>query len=454
MICNNCGVEINAEGEFCSNCGQRLDGKISCPNCKKLIDKKAIYCNFCGKRVDGKSLCPKCGKEIDGDFCSHCGTRVTANNKQNFNIFSIISSSLLLFSILLMFGLLFTIGTRSVSIENGQTITDVKNGFSYYLFGVYRGLKDVKFIDLLPNIIATMAIAGSLVVSFIMAIISTIKFAGAMLNKKAVSINSNYLATFICYTFALVSVCMCIGGAVIMENGYSVSYTLSAWTIFGYIASLIIGVASIILDMISKGKKVLSIKEIVKFAIAIVAAILVSVGFFTTYSQNFVISFTSVDMINNGEIGTVLSSFGIKSFAQTIGNLLVLENKWSNFTLSPIYTANYLTSLGLQILLIVTLLFILKNMLNKENRYGVAIALSSLTFVFAITCLVLSIIAKNDLINIFEVLNKAENITEKVIIDVYIKGAIIGLVFSLLVLVSTISCQVVSNIKRQETYNY
>ena len=153
-----------------------------------------------------------------------------------------------------------------------------------------------------------------------------------MLNRKVVSINSNYLATFICYTFALVSVCMCIERAVIMENEYLVSSTLSAWTIFGYIASLIIGVASIILDMISKGKKVLSIKEIVKFAIAIVACILVSVGFFTTYSQNFVISFTAVDMINNGEIGTVLSSFGIKSFAQTIGNFLVLENKWSNFT--------------------------------------------------------------------------------------------------------------------------
>lgn len=49
--CTICGNEINGDEQFCSQCGNRIDGKIVCKNCDNLCDQ-------------GSKCCPKCGKDL------------------------------------------------------------------------------------------------------------------------------------------------------------------------------------------------------------------------------------------------------------------------------------------------------------------------------------------------------------------------------------------------------
>ncbi len=452
MICSNCGAENSTEGQFCSNCGKRLDGKKPCSNCKKLIESNAVYCTFCGERVDGKKICGNCGKEIEGEFCSYCGSNVKEKKKEEkkekklkFEIFSIISSSCLLLSIFLMFGLLFTLGTNTTAIEDGETLISVKRGFAFYLFEVYKNIKDASFIELLPHIIATVAISGALIVSLIMGIISAIKFVNAIVCKKSISINANFLATFICYAFAVISVYMCIPTKEI-DYGmgeYILNITITGWPIFGLVASLVLGIMSITLNLIAKGKSAISAKLITKLSVCLVVCVLIVVSFFVTYSHNFIIN-TIESFLEDDNVSVTVASLGIRSVVQEIAETVKELKGWSGYNLSYVYNINYLVSVAFQFLLLITLLFVLKNMFSQENSHGASMALSALTFVFAIANLVLSIVAKNDLMTVIEVAN-----TEGALVEVFITGAIVGLVLSAFVFISTISCQVMENIKKE-----
>ncbi len=47
------GHENKEGGNFCTKCGEKLDGgQINCPHCNVVLDSKANFCNKCGKRVN------------------------------------------------------------------------------------------------------------------------------------------------------------------------------------------------------------------------------------------------------------------------------------------------------------------------------------------------------------------------------------------------------------------
>ena len=48
MICRVCNKENADDATFCSQCGNRLDGKAFCPVCAKEIPADSAFCNYCG----------------------------------------------------------------------------------------------------------------------------------------------------------------------------------------------------------------------------------------------------------------------------------------------------------------------------------------------------------------------------------------------------------------------
>lgn len=47
--CAICGSEITGEEVFCSQCGNRTDGKITCKECENLNEAGSKCCSKCGK---------------------------------------------------------------------------------------------------------------------------------------------------------------------------------------------------------------------------------------------------------------------------------------------------------------------------------------------------------------------------------------------------------------------
>ena len=103
---------------------------MKCPHCNNKIDNDSKFCPFCGKEILKEKVCPKCGQKnsLSSSFCKKCGTPLNqkeveeiestqdnkedtqANNKPEKKtsfIFQIISMSLMLLSLLLVFSLSF-----------------------------------------------------------------------------------------------------------------------------------------------------------------------------------------------------------------------------------------------------------------------------------------------------------------------------------------------------------
>ena len=57
MICRVCNKENADDATFCSQCGNRLDGKAFRPVCAKEIPADSAFCNYCGASL--KATQPK-----------------------------------------------------------------------------------------------------------------------------------------------------------------------------------------------------------------------------------------------------------------------------------------------------------------------------------------------------------------------------------------------------------
>ena len=101
-VCPECGEPVEADFDFCTNCGCRINGsyeKIPLPGenervcrvCGNPLTDDMIFCDECGTRVGGevedkavqtpavKKVCPNCGfSTLDNEvnFCVECGARL------------------------------------------------------------------------------------------------------------------------------------------------------------------------------------------------------------------------------------------------------------------------------------------------------------------------------------------------------------------------------------------
>lgn len=54
VICPECGVEVNAENIFCSECGHKFSF-IHCPECGAKLDEEGAFCQECGYKLEDDS---------------------------------------------------------------------------------------------------------------------------------------------------------------------------------------------------------------------------------------------------------------------------------------------------------------------------------------------------------------------------------------------------------------
>ena len=54
VICPECGVEVNAENIFCSECGHKFSF-IHCPECGAKLDEEGAFCQECGYKLEDNS---------------------------------------------------------------------------------------------------------------------------------------------------------------------------------------------------------------------------------------------------------------------------------------------------------------------------------------------------------------------------------------------------------------
>ena len=56
MECKKCGQIVVDGASFCSNCGERVDGKKPCKACGKPNDENFSFCVYCGKPGRGTEI--------------------------------------------------------------------------------------------------------------------------------------------------------------------------------------------------------------------------------------------------------------------------------------------------------------------------------------------------------------------------------------------------------------
>ena len=90
--CPNCGVQLNDDCLFCTECGNPIPQGDVCPQCGAIINEGSVFCENCGKRLDEtksdsqaetisentQKKCPHCGTLVNDDdvFCENCGKRL------------------------------------------------------------------------------------------------------------------------------------------------------------------------------------------------------------------------------------------------------------------------------------------------------------------------------------------------------------------------------------------
>ncbi|WP_225333788.1 double zinc ribbon domain-containing protein [Halomicrobium urmianum] len=93
--CPSCGTDVDADDSFCAGCGEDLDahrgdddgGLEACPSCGTDVDAADSFCASCGEDLDAHrdgdvlTECPSCGTDVDAadSFCAGCGEDLDAH---------------------------------------------------------------------------------------------------------------------------------------------------------------------------------------------------------------------------------------------------------------------------------------------------------------------------------------------------------------------------------------
>lgn len=443
MECKKCGTLIE-EGVFCPTCGSRVDGKKQCTKCNMLINEEAIFCTFCGERVDGKKLCSNCGKEIKGDFCGFCGKPAknsliekSREKTKMQNLLNIFSSACLLVAIIVLFAFSFFMGTSN-KIYIPENIVTTNTKIWYYLFNVYKNLQGADFVYVLPFIVCTIAISLNFIIGIIMLILSSIKFYKGF-NKEQISISKFFIISLVCYSAVIVTLFMTrkIGSANLVNEtdltGEVIS-NLNGETIAGFVIALILAIVSIVLKYIAIGKEFWTGKNIAKKILLAIGITIGMVAFFVTVSKNY-------EVVNQERGSVCVTANGFMYLAENLYRSSMHYFETKSYFIPATYFLSYLSGLLTIIALLLTIYYLMSALFNETSIAGTVIC-SSVFSVISLVWLVLSILAKDDLISLQLQMGGISNM-----VNIYVTGAIIGFIFSLILLAISIVCKSLSKSK-------
>ena len=176
---------------------------MKCPNCNKRIADDCDFCTYCGHKIERERVCPNCHtpNDLNASFCKKCGTKLVDNKvnetpkeekpveepkpkvSKNVNIDRILkigSSSLIIFSILMILIMMFTPFLASDFYPNSDftllswSINVLKLG-TKDLFHSYMYVEFINSIVLLILLATILVIGGIFLAKSILRLIRTIK---------------------------------------------------------------------------------------------------------------------------------------------------------------------------------------------------------------------------------------------------------------------------------------
>ncbi|MBQ8426694.1 MAG: zinc ribbon domain-containing protein [Clostridia bacterium] len=419
MDCKNCGYSLPDEAVFCPSCGSRVDGKKQCISCKKLVNVDAVFCAHCGARLDGKIKCIDCGKYYNGDFCPFCGTASKTVNKEpakveqktqkSANVTSffkterILSPSLLLCSILILFICSFFVGFSYKFIYDGITYKESVTTFNFFKDLIDNANASINiaqqslspdnlalysFYIKFPLIVAIVLLALNIFVSLVSLVYGSIKYGVAMKTGNSVNltkITAISFSVFVCTAAYTLIYCNLSASALVRDF----STRLSTGSLLGIIFGIVLIISALVLKTIKDRKTALSINCLIKLICFAVLFILLFVAVFTL--KSFIVE-------NNSGIK---ASFSSSAFLRGMGGLLLTYlNKQSSGTLREFNILSTSAILGfiffLAILIALGLLiyFTLNAMASEKPHKKRILTFSLLTLFLTIGYFVVSIIAE------------------------------------------------------------
>lgn len=456
--CHKCGATVPDDGIFCPVCGSRADGKQECPSCGRLIDEGAIYCTYCGNRTDGKKKCPSCGELADGDFCPNCGSQITKHPVRNYakapttkaqdesndreeksdeicekveskplslygKIANIVSPALMLTATLIAFICSFFVGVKAHATSGNSlpsTYSVSENMNAMYFFGdCYKSLKAV-FVKPVPGpilaqyIITTMAVAAGIITSFVLLVVSAVKFGKNLRKKKYVNLTGHAAWSMGIVSLASASIYCQFGSAAIVTSGtktVSVSTTLNGASLTAIILPLLFIVAAIAVKRVACGKKVLSLAVLGKAVCGVIATIIALISLVIIAGE--LLGVTEVANDYNYQLKV---SAGLYNYASYLAYYL-WWNSVDNGTASasnattpkpdPSSTIAFATTMVLIVALAVTIALTIIAAGKKKGGAGM-LAGSIVSLCAAIAHLVISILLKNYLLGLDDYASSAQ----------------------------------------------
>lgn len=309
MECRKCGLTVSESDTYCSQCGERLDGKKQCPACQNFVNENDVFCSFCGKRVDGKTVCSKCGAVYEGNFCAVCGEKrvekvVTESAKKQCGwekfkkIERYLTPSLALGAIFILFICSFFVGFTLKVEASGECLAETLTTFDFFgktfenLEAQLRALKSsinpanyniAEIYSKIPYIIIAIAVGVNLAVCTAMLIVASVKVGTGFSKGNEVKINSCLATAYACF---FITSLIAFSAVAVVNLLNVIITTMSVGSTAGLIISGIIIIAIVALRKIALGKQGFNSANICKticigltVIVSIIAGVLVSKSF-------------------------------------------------------------------------------------------------------------------------------------------------------------------------------
>ena len=428
MVCKKCGNEVFDENAvYCNACGSRLDGKKMCSACKKPNEESATYCAYCGERLDGKTVCASCQTAYHGQFCPTCGKSSACatgqtgarvyNRERIFKAFDVVGSGLMmlgvLFSLIFVFLISVSVDISLINMQEfeGDTSVSIFDYFGKYYNEMGEYPIEIKwFYETMSAQELIMGIFGTVIVSLTLcAVVGFAVVAIVIYVRNWMGISERRADKW-----ALASIISFFSGVVLFYglhkfmmdySGFTIGFKLSPATIWGVVLCSVALVCGVVCKLIGKAKELVKPKKYVIVAlsllgIAFCATLFALFGNFSILSEMTVAKET-FDVAGGAFMGNIL---------MIICAELKMEHLSRGNETDLIYAnvdAFVILNTVIQILLILAVIAIficviqkLGNLFSEKQRvvlpWAIAVA------VLAVGCLVLSIIAKNYLTEIYE----------------------------------------------------
>ncbi len=411
MECKKCGAVTGESDLYCSQCGERLDGKKQCPACKNYIKEDAVFCPCCGKRVDGKTVCSKCGAVYEGNFCSVCGEKrcekvaeTSAKKKSAWEKFKKIESyltpSLALGALFVLFVCSFFVGftlhleASGEAVSGGLTTIDFFGTAFDNLDAQLKSFKDIltaqnfKIAETyikMPYIIIAVVVGINLAVCTAMLAVASVKVGIGFSKKKEVQINGFLSVAFACFFITSVIAFSAVAVANIWQV---IVTTMSAGSIAGLIISGIIIIATAVLRKLALGRSGLTGANICK-TICLATTIIISIITAVLAGKNFIKANESVQGANMN------FNFATSAYLQLVVVLLT-ETSAKPMQIKSIMTPSiisHIICLASLVCLGVLLWFSLSALFKEQPKKGriSVLIVSILTMVSLIALLIMSL---------------------------------------------------------------